>query len=146
MGVPVMKSRVKWIEGVAFLGESGSGHGIVLDGAPESGGRDLGIRPMEALLIGLGACAAFDVVSILDMGRLAFAGCEVEIEAERAETLPKVFTKIHLHFVMTGDGLDPNKVARAIQLSAEKYCSASAMLGATAEITHDFEIVEPKQA
>ena len=142
MGVPVMKSRVKWIEGVAFLGESGSGHGIVLDGAPESGGRDLGIRPMEALLIGLGACAAFDVVSILDKGRQAFAGCEVEIEAERAETLPKVFTKIHLHFVMTGAGLDPNKVARAIQLSAEKYCSALAMLGATAEITHDFQILE----
>jgi putative redox protein len=137
-----MKSRVKWIEGVAFLGESGSGHGIVLDGAPESGGRDLGIRPMEALLIGLGACAAFDVVSILDKGRQPFAGCEVEIEAERAETLPKVFTKIHLHFVMTGAGIDPNKVARAIQLSAEKYCSASAMLGATAEITHDFEIVK----
>jgi putative redox protein len=141
-----MKARIKWIEGVAFMGEAGSGHGIVLDGAPESGGRNLGVRPMEALLIGLGACSAFDVVGILNKGRQAFAGCEVEIQAERAETVPKVFTKIHLHFVMTGAGLDPDKVARAIQLSAEKYCSASAMLGATAEITHDFEIVAPNQA
>ena len=140
-----MKARIKWIEGAAFLGESGSGHGIVLDGAPESGGRNLGVRPMEALLIGLGACSAFDVVEILNKGRQTFAACEVELEAERSETVPKVFTKIHLHFVMTGAGLAPDKVARAIQLSAEKYCSASAMLGATAEITHDFEIVEPKQ-
>ncbi len=141
-----MKARVKWIEGVAFMGEAGSGHGLVLDGAPEAGGRNLGIRPMEALLIGLGACGAFDVVEILNKGRQRFAGCEVEIDSERTETLPKVFTKIHLHFVMTGAGLAPDKVARAIQLSAEKYCSASAMLGATAEITHDFEIVEPKHA
>ena len=141
-----MKARVKWIEGVAFMGEAGSGHGLVLDGAPESGGRNLGIRPMEALLIGLGACSAFDVVEILNKGRQPFAGCEVEIDSERAETIPKVFTKIHLLFVMTGAGLEPAKVASAIQLSAEKYCSASAMLGATAEITHDFEIVEPKQA
>jgi putative redox protein len=131
-----MKARVKWIEGVAFMGEAGSGHAVVLDGAPESGGRNLGIRPMEALLIGLGACSAFDVVAILDKGRQPFAGCEVEVAAERAETDPKVFTKIHLHFVMTGAGLDPDK-----RLSAEKYCSASAMLGAAAEITHDFEIV-----
>jgi putative redox protein len=141
-----MKARIKWIEGVAFMGEAGSGHGIVLDGAPESGGRNLGVRPMEALLIGLGACSAFDVVGILNKGRQPFAGCEVEIAAERAETTPKVFTKIHMHFVMTGAGLDPVKVARAIQLSAEKYCSATAMLGATAEITHDFEIVAPNQA
>ena len=141
-----MKARIRWIEGVAFMGEAGSGHGLVLDGAADSGGRNLGIRPMEALLIGLGACSAFDVVEILNKGRQPFAGCEVEIDSERAETIPKVFTKIHLHFVMTGAGLDPAKVARAIQLSAEKYCSASAMLGATAEITHDFEIVEPKQA
>ena len=137
-----MKARIKWIEGVAFLGESDSGHGIVLDGAPESGGRNLGVRPMEALLIGLGACSAFDVVAILNKGRQPFAGCEVELEAERRETAPKVFTKIHLHFVLTGAGLDGDKVARAIRLSAEKYCSASAMLGATAAITHDFEIVE----
>ncbi len=137
-----MKARVKWIEGVAFLGEADSGHGIVLDGAPDAGGRNLGIRPMEAVLIGLGACSAFDVVEILNKGRQAFAACEVELEAERSETIPKVFTKIHLHFVMTGAGLDPDKVARAVTLSAEKYCSATAMLGATAKITHDFEIVE----
>ena len=137
-----MKARVKWIEGAAFLGESGSGHGIVLDGAPEAGGRNLGVRPMEALLIGLGACTAFDVVSILKKGRQPLADCVVEIEAERAETVPKVFTKIHLHFAVTGAGLDRDKVARAVTLSAEKYCSASAMLGAVAEIAHDFEIVE----
>ena len=136
-----MKARVKWIEGAAFLGESGSGHGIVLDGAPEFGGRNLGVRPMEALLIGLGACSAVDVVAILDKGRQPFAACEVELEAERSESVPKVFTKIHLRFVLTGAGLDADKVARAIRLSVEKYCSASAMLGATAAITHDFEIV-----
>ncbi len=135
-----MKARVKWIEGAAFLGESGSGHAIVLDGAPEYGGRNLGIRPMEALLIGLGACSAFDVVAILNKGRQPFAACEVELEAERADTAPKVFTGIHLHFVVTGAGLDADKVARAVRLSVEKYCSASAMLGATAEITHDVEI------
>ena len=128
------------------MGEAGSGLGLVLDGAPESGGRNLGVRPMEALLIGLGACSAFDVVGILNKGRQAFAGCEVEIQAERAGTVPKVFTKIPMHFVMTGAGLDPDKVARAIQLSAEKYCSASAMLGATATITHDFEIAGPDRA
>ncbi len=137
-----MRARVKWIEGVAFLGESGSGHGIVLDGAPEAGGRNLGVRPMEALLIGLGACSAFDVVAILNKGRQPFAACEVELEAERSESVPKVFTRIHLHFVLTGAGLDADKVARAIRLSVQKYCSASAMLGATAAITHDFEIVE----
>ena len=141
-----MKARIKWIEGAAFLGESGSGHGIVLDGSPEAGGRNLGVRPMETLLIGLGACTAFDVISILKKSRQPLADCVVEVEAERAETVPKVFTKIHVHFAVTGTGLDPNKVARAVSLSAEKYCSASAMLGATAEITHDVEIVAPKQA
>ncbi len=140
-----MKARVKWIEGAAFMGESGSGHAIVLDGAPEFGGRNLGLRPMEALLIGLGACSAFDVVSILNKGRQPLAACEVELEAERRETAPKVFTRIHLHFIVTGAGLDPDKVARAVGLSVEKYCSASAMLGATAEITHDVEIVAPEQ-
>ncbi len=141
-----MKARVKWIEGAAFLGESGSGHAMVLDGAPEAGGRNLGVRPMEALLIGLGACSAFDVVAILNKGRQPFAACEVELEAERADTAPKVFTRIHLHFVVTGAGLDADKVARAVGLSVEKYCSASAMLGATAEITHDVEIVAPNPA
>ena len=139
-----MKARIKWIEGAAFLGEPGSGHGIVLDGAPESGGRNLGVRPMEALLIGLGACSAFDVVAILNKGRQPFAACEVALEAERSQSAPKVFTKIHLHFVLTGAGVDRGKVARAIRLSAEKYCSASAMLGATAAITHDFEFAAPE--
>ncbi len=138
-----MKARVKWIEGVAFVGESGSGHAVVLDGAPEAGGRNLGARPMELLLIGLGACTAFDVVEILRKGRQPLAECVVEVDAERAETAPKVFTRIHTHFVLSGAGLDPAKVERAIRLSAEKYCSATAMLGASAEISHDFEIVEP---
>jgi putative redox protein len=141
-----MKARVKWIEGAAFMGESGSGHAIVLDGAPEAGGRNLGVRPMEALLIGLGACSAFDVVTILNKGRQPFAACEVALEAERRDTAPKVFTKIHLHFVVTGAGLDPDKVARAVRLSVEKYCSASAMLGVTAEITHEVEIAATKRA
>ena len=137
-----MKARVKWIEGVAFLGESGSGHGVVMDGAPAAGGRNLGIRPMEMLLIGLGGCTAFDVVRILGKGRQRVEDCVVELEAGRAESEPKVFTRVHAHFVVTGRGLDEAKVRRAIALSAEKYCSASAMLGKTAEITHDFEIVE----
>ncbi|QCN94557.1 OsmC family protein [Azospirillum argentinense] len=137
-----MKARVKWVDGRMFVGESGSGHAVVMDGAPEAGGRNLGIRPMEMLLIGMGGCTAFDVVMILEKGRQAITDCVAEIEAERAETDPKVFTKIHVHFVVTGRGLDPAKVERAIALSAEKYCSASIMLGATAAITHDFEIVE----
>ncbi len=141
-----MKARVTWMEGVAFRGESGSGHSMVLDGAPESGGRNLGVRPMEAVLIGMGACSAYDVVTILNKGRQPFAACEVELEAERRETAPKVFTKIHLRFILTGAGLDADKVARAVGLSVEKYCSASAMLGATAEITHDVEIITPDRA
>ena len=137
-----MKARVKWVDGKMFVGESGSGHAVVMDGAPEAGGRNLGIRPMEMLLIGLGGCSSFDVVMILEKGRQAITDCVAEIEAERADTDPKVFTKIHVHFVVTGRNLDAGKVERAIALSAEKYCSASIMLGATAKITHDFEIVE----
>jgi putative redox protein len=135
-----MKARVKWIDGVAMLGESGSGHGVVMDGPPELGGRNLGVRPMEMVLIGMGGCTEFDVLLILRKARQKVTGCVVELEAERAESDPKVFTRIHAHFVLTGHGLDPRQVERAIQLSAEKYCSASIMLGATAEITHDFEI------
>jgi putative redox protein len=135
-----MKARVKWIEGVAMLGESGSGHGVVMDGPPELGGRNLGIRPMEMLLIGMGGCTQFDVLLILRKGRQEVTDCVVELSAERAESDPKVFTRIHAHFVVTGRGLDPDRVARAIELSATKYCSASIMLGASAEITHDFEI------
>ncbi|MDQ2106128.1 OsmC family protein [Azospirillum isscasi] len=137
-----MKARVKWVDGKMFVGESGSGHAVIMDGAPEAGGRNLGIRPMEMLLIGMGGCTCFDVVMILEKGRQAITDCVAEIEAERAATDPKVFTKIHVHFVVTGRGLDPAKVERAIALSAEKYCSASIMLGATAAITHDFAIVE----
>ena len=138
-----MKARVKWVEEALFLGESGSGHAVVMDGPPESGGRNLGVRPMEMLLIGMGGCASFDVVHILRKGRHDIRGCEALLEADRAETDPKVFTRIHLHFVVTGKGLTPSAVERAVKLSAEKYCSASIMIGKTAEITHDFEIAEP---
>jgi len=137
-----MKARVKWVDGMMFVGESGSGHAVVMDAAPAVGGRDLGIRPMEMLLLGMGGCSSIDVMMILKKGRQAVTDCWVELEAERAETDPKVFTKIHAHFVVTGRGLDPNKVERAIALSAEKYCSASVMLGAMAAITHDFEVRE----
>ena len=138
-----MKCRVKWLDHMSFVGESGSGHSVVMDGAPDAGGRDLGIRPMEMLLLGLGGCTAFDVVSILHKSRQQISDCEVEIEAERAADIPKVFTKIHVHFIVSGKDLDPGRVARAVELSAEKYCSASRMLAKTAEITHDFEIREP---
>ncbi len=135
-----MKARVKWIEGVAMLGESGSGHGVVMDGPPELGGRNVGVRPMEMLLIGMGGCTQFDVLMILRKARQAVTDCVVELEAERAETEPKVFTRIHAHFILSGHALDAHQVERAIRLSADKYCSASIMLGATASITHDFEI------
>lgn len=137
-----MQARVKWVENVCFIGESGSGHALVMDGAPESGGRNLGMRPMELLLIGMGGCTQFDIVTILKKARQHITDCVAEITAERAETVPKVFTRIHVHFVVTGKGLNPVQVERAIKLSAEKYCSASLMLGKVAEITHDFEIVE----
>lgn len=137
-----MKARIKWVENVCFLGESETGHAVVLDGAPEAGGRNLGMRPMEMLLIGMGACTSFDVVTILKKARQPIVDCVAEIEAARADEVPKVFTKIHVHFVVTGKGLNPVQVERAVKLSAEKYCSASIMLGKAAEITHDFEIVE----
>lgn len=135
-----MKARVKWVDGLMFVGESGSGHAIVMDGAPEHGGRDLGVRPMEMLLLGLGGCTGIDVMLILKKGREAVTDCVVEIDAERAETDPKIFTRIHMHYVVEGTNLNPAKVERAIALSAEKYCSATAMLGRAAAITHDFEI------
>jgi putative redox protein len=138
-----VKARIKWIENVAFVGETGSGHAVVMDGAPEAGGRNLGPRPMEMVLIGAGACSAFDVVEILRKGRENMADCVVEIEAERADTHPKVFTRLHFRFVVTGTGLNPAKVERAVKLSAETYCSATAMLAKTAAVTHDFEIRSP---
>ncbi|MGB5178452.1 MAG: OsmC family protein [Gammaproteobacteria bacterium] len=137
-----MKARVKWVEAMTFVGESGSGHSVVMDGAPESGGRDLGIRPMEMLLLGMGGCTAFDVVMILRKARQQVSDCVLDIEALRADTDPKVFTRIHVHFAVTGHGLSDKQVARAVELSAEKYCSASIMLGKTATITHDYEIVD----
>ncbi|WP_072292793.1 OsmC family protein [Nitrosovibrio sp. Nv17] len=137
-----MKARVAWKEGMSFLGESGSGHAVLMDGPPEAGGQNLGPRPMEMLLLGTGGCAAFDVVLILKKGRQDIHGCEVEIEAERAPGEPRVFTRIHFHFVLRGKQLGSEQVERAIRLSAEKYCSASIMLGKTAKLTHDFEIVE----
>lgn len=137
-----MKARIKWVENVSFIAESGSGHALVMDGAPEGGGRNLGPRPMEVVLMGTGGCTAYDVVHILRKSRAPVTDCVVEIDAERAEEDPKVFTKIHFHFIVTGTGLKPAQVERAVHLTAEKYCSASIMLGKTAAITHDFEIRE----
>ena len=138
-----MKVSIKWIDGVSFVGESETGHAVVLDGAPENGGRNIGMRPMEMLLIGMGACTSFDVVTILIKARQPIVNCVAQIEAERADEIPKVFTKIHVHFVVTGPGLNALQVERAVKLSAEKYCSASIMLGKVCKISHDFEIVAP---
>ena len=138
-----MKARIKWVEQVSFLGESESGHAILMDGAPEGGGRrNLGPRPMETMLLGTGGCTAYDVVLILKKSRQSITDCVVEIDAERAAQDPKVFTRIHFHFIVSGKNLNPQRVEQAIHLSAEKYCSASIMLSKTAKITHDFEIVE----
>ena len=137
-----MKARIKWVEDRTFVGESGSGHKIVLGAAFGPEGRTPGPSPMELVLIGTGSCSAFDVVHILEKGREAVEDCVVELEAERAEQDPKVFARIHMHFVVKGRGLGPKKVERAIGLSVEKYCSASAMLARTATITHDFEVID----
>ncbi len=137
-----MKSRIKWIENVSFMGETDSGHAVIMDGSADHGGRNLGPRPMEMLLLGLGGCTTFDVLMILKKSRQAVTDCEVEITSERANEEPKVFSKIHVHFIVSGKDLKEKQVERAVHLSAEKYCSASIMLGKTAEITHDFEIVE----
>ena len=138
-----MECTVKWVrDGMSFLAETGSNHAVLMDGAPEAGGRNLAPRPMEMLLAGTGGCTAFDVVMILKKGRHAITGCEVSLNAERADTEPKVFTRIHFHFRVSGKQLKPEAVARAIELSKDKFCSASIMLGKTAEITHDFEIIE----
>jgi len=137
-----MKARVLWVENSKFLAESGSGHAVLMDGPPENGGENLGVRPMEMLLMGMGGCTAIDVIHILKKGRHDVRDCELRLEAERAETDPKVFTKIHIHYVVKGKGMSEAVVKRAIDLSAEKYCSASIMLGKSAVITHGFEIVE----
>lgn len=141
-----MKARIKWVEGVSFVGESETGHAVVLDGAPENGGRNIGMRPMEMLLIGMGACTSFDVVTILKKARQPIVDCVAEIQAERADEIPKVFTKIHVHFVVTGDGLNEAQVERAVKLSAEKYCSASIMLSKSVAITHGFEVKTTQQS
>ena len=137
-----MKARIKWVENVTFLGETESGHALVMDGAAEAGGRNLGPRPMETVLMGTGACSAFDVILILKKGRERVTDCVIELSAERAMIDPKVFTSIHFHFIVTGVGLNSDKVARAIKLSADTYCSATAMLAKTANVTHDFVIIE----
>lgn len=137
-----MKARIRLVEDMTFIAESGSGHAVVLDSSPEVGGRDLGPRPMELLLMGTGACSAIDVVHILRKSRQPVAGCVVELDADRAEDDPKVFTRIRMHYVVTGKGLNPAQVERAIKLSKEKYCSASVMLEKTAEFSVDYEIRE----
>ena len=139
-----MESVVRWggPSGMTFVAETGSGHAVVMDGAPEGGGRNLGPRPMEMVLLGTGGCTAYDVVLILKNSGQPITGCDVTLTAERAEKDPKVFTRIHLHFVVRGKNLRPQLVEHAIKRSHEKYCSATAMLASTAAISHDFEIVE----
>jgi len=137
-----MKARVKWVEAMSFLGEAGSGHAVLMDGAPDAGGRDLGPRPMEMLLLGLGGCTAIDVMLILKRGREQVTDCVVEIEAERADSDPKIFTGIKLLYKITGRKLSRAKVERAVALSDEKYCSATAQLRALAKISHEIEIIE----
>ncbi len=136
-----MHATVKWVDGAQFIGESGSGHSVVMDGPPDHGGRNLGVRPMEMLLLGLGGCSSFDVMSILTKARQAVTDCRVELEAERAEGIPSPFTKIHMQFIVSGKDLKEAQVKRAVELSATKYCSASIMLEAAGvEITHSYEI------
>ena len=137
-----MKARIKWLEDMTLIGESESGHAVVMDGPPELGGHNLGLRPMEMVLLGMGGCTAIDILNILKKGRQAVVDCVVELDAERAPTDPKVFTRIQVHYIVSGRNLNERQVERAVQLSAEKYCSASIMLGKTAEITHTFELRE----
>lgn len=137
-----MKTRITWLEDMTYVAQPPSGHAVVMDGPPELGGRNLGPRPMEMLLMGMGGCTAVDVVHILRKARQDLRGCELQLEAERADSDPKVFTDIRVHFILTGKNLSTKHVERAIELSAEKYCSASIMLGKTAQISHTFEIRE----
>ena len=137
-----MQIQIEWAGEVAFLGQSSGGHTIVMDGPAETGGRNLGPRPMEMLLLGLGSCSSYDVISILKKSRQSVLGCKVSVSADRARQEPKVFTKIHIHYTVTGQGLEEKKIARAVSLSINKYCSAAIMLGASAKITHSFEVVE----
>jgi putative redox protein len=141
-GGDLMEAKVKWVDGVMFVGETGSGHAIVIDGPADHGGRNMGVRPMELLLLGVGGCSSFDVVQILQKGRNDIVDCVCEVSAERVDAIPSVFSKIHLHFVVSGKDLKEAAVERAVKLSAEKYCSASIMLGKVVDITHDFEVKE----
>lgn len=136
-----MKARIKWLDNMSFVGETESGHAVVIDSAPEAGGRNLGPRPMEMVLLGLGGCSSIDVMLMLQKSRQKVVDCAVEIDAERAADIPRVFTKIHVHFVVTGRNLSAKHVERAVSLSAEKYCSVSRMLEKTAEMTYDYEVV-----
>jgi len=136
-----METQLKWAGNAAFIGTASSGHTVVMDGPAEGGGRNLGPRPMEMLILGMGACSTYDVVSILKKSRQEITDCEIKITSQRADSDPKVFTDIQLHFIVSGKDLKEKQVERAIKLSAEKYCSASIMLGKTANITHDFEII-----
>ncbi|MEX1665095.1 OsmC family protein [Zhongshania arctica] len=138
-----MKATVKWVDGVMFLGESGSGHSVVMDGPEDHGGRNMGIRPMEMLLVGMGGCASFDVMTMLKKSRQDVTDCRCDLDAERADAVPAVFTKIHLHFVVSGKNLKAAHVKRAVELSAEKYCSASIMMGAAGvEVSHSHEVID----
>ncbi len=136
-----MQATVKWIDGRAFVGESGSGHSVVMDGPADHGGRNIGIRPMEMLLLGVGGCSSYDVMDILQKGRHKVTDCVAELTAERVDAVPSVFSTIHIHFKVTGKNLKQAVVERAVKLSAEKYCSASIMLGKSVDITHDFEVI-----
>ncbi len=135
-----MNARIKWLDHMSFVGEAGSGHSVVMDGAPENGGRNLGPRPMEMVLLGLGGCTAFDVVTILQKSRAPVEDCVVEISAERADAIPAVFTKIHVHYIVKGAGLQDKHVKRAVDLTAEKYCSVSMMLKSSVELSYDYEL------
>ena len=136
-----MKATVKWVGNRSFLGESGSGHSVVMDGPPDHGGRNMGVRPMEMILLGVGGCSSFDVMDILQKGRNDVVDCVVELTAERVDAIPSVFSKIHLHFIVSGKNLKESVVKRAVNLSAEKYCSATIMLSNSVEITPDFEVI-----
>ena len=136
-----MKARVKWVEDVQFVGESGTKHSLIMDGPEDLGGHGTGMRPMELLLLGLGGCTSFDVVEMLKKSRQNIVDCVVEIDGQRSESVPKIFTDIHIHYIITGSNIKEAQVKRAIELSSEKYCSASLMLGKSANITHDYEII-----
>jgi len=140
-----MKARIKWVEDVKFVGETASGHAIIMDGPPEGGGANMGPRPMEMLLLGMGGCTAYDVIHMLKKSRQTVDDCIVELTAERATEVPKVYTSIHAHFIVSGKDLKESHVKRAVSLSAEKYCSASIMLGQMAKITHDYEVIDTNE-